>query len=259
MNESQKNYCFKKSSPTFPYFVYMIENLPSYIPSVFILTTILTLVLCFWIFKGSSLDGISGKSIYLILILIAWLSIQAFFTIKNIYSQDITLPPKIFLLGILPFILFGLYLFNSKKGKNFIDSLSIEKLCYLNLVRIPVEFVLLWLYLQKTIPQILTFEGWNFDIIMGLTAPIIIHFGYRKKNISKKLILAWNVIGVLLLAFVFIIAVLSAPYSLQQLAFDQPNIGLLKFPFSWLPTFIVPIVIIGHLISIRQLTKKDHI
>lgn len=48
----------------------------------------------------------------------------------------------------------------------------------------------------------------------------------------------------------------STPSPLQKFAFDQPSIAILYFPFSWLPTFIVPIVLLGHLVSIRQLLKE---
>jgi len=50
-------------------------------------------------------------------------------------------------------------------------------------------------------------------------------------------------------------ALFSAPSPIQKFAFDQPNIAILNFPFSWLPTFIVPIILFGHLTSIRQLIK----
>lgn len=237
----------------------MIEKLPLHISIVFIITTLLTLLICYWVIKSSNDKAASNSSIKILLALFGWLALQGLISIKNIYSNDNSLPPKILLFGVIPFLILGIYLFTSNKGKKFIDSLSLEKLTYLNLVRIPVEFVLLWLFLSKAIPQILTFEGWNFDIAMGLTAPFIIYFGYRKRKLSKNLIVIWNIIGILMLGFIFLLAVLSAPYVLQQLAFDQPNIGLLHFPFTWLPTFIVPIVILGHFISIRQLIKKDHI
>ena len=58
----------------------------------------------------------------------------------------------------------------------------------------------------------------------------------------------------LLLNIVFI-AIFSAPFSFQKFAFEQPNIAVLFFPFSWLPAFIVPVVLFCHLASIRQLIK----
>jgi hypothetical protein len=102
----------------------------------------------------------------------------------------------------------------------------------------------------------MTFEGRNFDILCGLTAPFIYYFGYVKPVLSKKILLAWNVICLLLLANIAIIAVLSAPLPIQQLAFDQPDIALLYFPFVWLPCFVVPVVLFAHLTTIRRLYAK---
>jgi hypothetical protein len=238
----------------------MIETLPGYIPIIFAATTLLTLAIFLWVIRNSRMKSIKENSGKIAIILIAWLSIQAFLTLSNIYNENTnSIPPKIFLFGVLPNALIIIWIFFSKIGKEFIDSLPIEKLTYLNLVRIPVEIVLLWLFLNNTIPQIMTFEGWNFDILMGLTAPIIIYFGFIKRKINTKAILIWNIIGILLLVFVFIIALVSAPFPMQRLSFDQPNTGLLYFPYSWLPTFIVPVVILGHMISIRQLLKSRNI
>jgi len=52
-------------------------------------------------------------------------------------------------------------------------------------------------------------------------------------------------------------ALLSALSPLQKFAFDQPDIAILNFPFSWLPTFIVTIVLFGYLVSIRQLLRNN--
>ena len=70
------------------------------------------------------------------------------------------------------------------------------------------------------------------------------------------MILLWNFIALVLLINIVVNAVLSAPFPFQQFAFDQPNIAVLYFPFVLLPAFIVPIVLFGHLVSIRQLVRK---
>ncbi len=212
----------------------------------------------YWVMRSSIDQFVKSRAIPVVIGLGGWLIVQAVLSINGVYSQDIeSLPPKIVGFGVLPTILAICLLFFSKSGRRFIDSMSIKKLTYLNLVRIPVEFVLLWLYLHKLVPVNLTFEGWNFDIAMGLTAPFIIYFGFIKHRLSRSIILGWNLIGIGMLVFVFVLAVLASPFPLQQLAFDQPNIALLFFPFSWLPTFIVPLVILGHLICVRQLLSRD--
>lgn len=235
----------------------MTENLPVYISIVFIISTVLTLGISFWIIQYRK-DGTRNSNAGKILAgLLLWIVLQGALSISNVYADDIDLvPPKIFIFGILPAIIMIIWLFGSTSGKSFIDNIQIKKLTYLHLVRIPVEFVLFWLFLNRAIPRILTFEGWNYDIIMGVTAPLIIYFGFKRKVLSRNMILVWNVVGFFLLIFVLTLAILSSPFPLQKLAFDQPNVGLLRFPFSWLPTFIVPVVLLGHLISIRQLIRK---
>jgi hypothetical protein len=236
----------------------MIENLPTYISLIFGLTTVATLLLFYLAVKKSTSGTTSKKATAVLFCLTIWLAIQAFLTLKNVYNSNTTsIPPKILLLGILPTILIIILLFATSKGQQFIDTLPLTNITYLNVVRIPVEMILLWLFLNKAIPQLMTFEGRNFDIIAGITAPFIAYFGLTKGKLSRQLILVWNFICLALLLNIVINALFSAPSPLQKFAFDQPNIAILNFPFSWLPTFIVPIVLFGHLTSIRQLTKKN--
>jgi hypothetical protein len=68
--------------------------------------------------------------------------------------------------------------------------------------------------------------------------------------------LVWNFICLGLLFNIVVHAVLSAPLPFQQLAFDQPNVAILYFPYVWLPAFIVPVVLLSHLVAIRKLIIK---
>jgi len=185
-----------------------------------------------------------------------WLIIQAVLTLNNFYNSNTGLfPPKIMLSGILPALLTVLLLFLTKKGRQFIDDLPLKNLTYLHVVRIPVELILFWLFLHKAVPELMTFEGRNFDIIAGITAPFIAYFGVAKAKLDRKAILIWNFVCLGLLINVVVNALLSAPSPIQKFAFEQPNIAILNFPFSWLPTFIVPIVFFGHLAAIRKLLQ----
>jgi hypothetical protein len=236
----------------------MIPNLPPYIPLIFALTIIATLLLFIWAIKKASLGQVRKKAVQIFVGLVCWLAIQTIFTIQNIYNTNTnTLPPKILLLGVMPAILLLVILFTTKKGRLFIDSLPLEKLTYLHVIRIPVEMVLYWLFLSKAIPELMTFEGRNFDIVAGITAPIVAYFGFTKAKLGRQTILMWNIICLALLLNIVMNAFLSAPSPLQQFAFEQPNIAILNFPFSWLPTFVVPVVLFAHLVSIRQLLKKE--
>jgi len=235
----------------------IMENLPPFISVTFEITTMVTLVFFYWTIKSSSVETTRKKANTILFSLIIWLLIQAVLSLNNFYNLDVNFfPPKIALFGVWPLILTILLLFATAKGRQFIDSLPLIHITYLNVVRIPVEMVLFWLFLNKTIPQLMTFEGRNFDILAGVTAPFIAYFGFKKGMLSRKFILVWNFISLGLLLNIVVNAILSIPSPIQKFGFDQPNIAVLNFPFSWLPTFIVPIVLFGHLVSIRQLLKK---
>lgn len=232
----------------------MTETLPIYISIVFVLTTLFTL-LFFSRAIGKATAGYTRKKQVPVFIgLTLWLMLQAYLSFRNIYNTDTYLfPPKILLLGVLPVLSVILLLFALPAGRKIIDNLPLLNLTYLNVIRIPVELVLYWLFLYKLVPGLMTFEGRNFDFIAGITAPFIAYFGFAKQRIKTTVILLWNFISLALLLNIVVNAILSAPTPLQKFAFHQPNIAILYFPFSWLPTFIVPVILFGHLTSIRQL------
>jgi hypothetical protein len=238
----------------------MIDNIPTFVSATFILTTIATLLLFLNAVRHANAAVTREQTTVIALGLSIWLILQMILSLKNIYNTDTYLfPPKFFLFGVLPTLLLLITMFTTQRGKIFVDSLLLKHLAYLNIVRIPVEIVLFWLFLYKAVPVIMTFEGRNFDILAGITAPFIAYFGFSKKIIPQKLLLLWHFVCVILLLNIVVIAVLALPISLQQFGFEQPNIAVLNFPFSWLPSFIVPIVLFGHLTSIRQLMRNERI
>lgn len=230
----------------------MLQNVPLFVAVVFGLTSLLTLFGLFFILKSSDNSSIKKRASYVLLALLLWLSLQAFLSWKGVYSKNLDFfPPRIFLFGILPMLLLIVGLFLTRSGRNLMDSLSLNQLTLLHTIRIPVELVLFWLVAEKVIPELMTFEGRNFDILSGLTAPVIYILCLRK--VRNVLLLIWNVLCLILLLNIVIHAFLAVPTPVQQLAFDQPNIGVLYFPFSWLPTFVVPVVLFCHLVSLRKL------
>jgi hypothetical protein len=70
--------------------------------------------------------------------------------------------------------------------------------------------------------------------------------------------LAWNFICLGLLFNIVINAILSVPTPFQKFGFDQPNVAVLYFPFTWLPACVVPLVLLSHLASIRILLQEKN-
>jgi hypothetical protein len=224
----------------------MLQGLPLYISIAFILTVVLTLVL---FIRAANYNKKT------ILISLCWLLITGVLAYCGFLKNTNPIPPRFFFV-MLPVVIFIAILFISKKGQAFIDQLDLKNLTTLHVVRIPVEIVLYWLALNKAVPNLMTFTGNNFDILAGITAPIVGFVCFKGAYLkNKKILLVWNFICLALLFNIIFLAVLSAPFSFQQFAFNQPNIAVLYFPFIWLPAFIVAIVMFSHFASIRQLMK----
>lgn len=226
-----------------------MPQLPILLYVSFILTTFITVYL-FW-----RAAHYSKTVLYIICI---WLTAQAFLAIRGFYLVTDVMPPR-FMLTMVPVLLFIIGMFLSKKGRTFIDSLDLRTLTVLHTVRIAVELILFWLFLNKAIPLIMTFEGRNIDILAGITAPIMYYLVFVRKSVGRVGLLVWNIFALASLINIVTIAVLSAPFPIQKLAFEQPNIAVLHFPFNWLPACIVAIVLFSHLVAIRQLISKKEI
>jgi hypothetical protein len=219
---------------------------PLYLSIIFSITVILTLFFLGSTFKNARIP---------ITILLIWLIIQSLIASTGFYTVTNTLPPRMMALLAPPILCIAL-LFISAKGRNYIDTLNTEWLNWLHTVRVPVEICLLLLFNAGLVPKLMTFEGINFDIISGLSAPLVVYYGYRRKTWSRNILLTWNIICLALLFNIAYHGILSVPTPFQRFGFEQPNIGLTYFPYILLPGFIVPAVLFAHLVSIRQLIRK---
>lgn len=233
----------------------MIENLPWYISITFIVTTFLTVGFFLFAVRQTVFETTSAK--FFSFLLAFWMLFQAVLGIGGFYLKTDVVPPRLLLFGVFPALL-TIILFFFFARQNFIEKLPLKILTLLHIIRIPVEIVLFWLFEQKLVPQLMTFEGRNFDILSGLTAPVIYWLAFRKGKISSPLLIIWNIFALGLLINIVVNAILSFPFHFQQFAFDQPNRAVLYFPYVWLPTIIVPIVLFSHLIALWQLRKSNN-
>lgn len=225
-----------------------MENLPWYVAVTFGITTILTL----WLFSKATHYSRSFLGLLLILI-----GVQSALGLSGFYNNVHTMSNR-FPLLVFPLLAFLVSLFFTRKGRAFIDSLDLKTLTLLHTIRILVEVVLFWLFIHKTIPEAMTFEGRNFDILSGLTAPLVYYFGFVKGQLSRTVIIIWNAACIVLLLNVVSSAVLSLPDRYQHFGFEQPNIAVGYFPFVLLPAILVPLVLFANAVAIRQLVLRKN-
>jgi len=231
-----------------------METFPPSISITFMLTTFLCVGILFSAIKGSVLHTVAAK---LVVFLIGfWLLFTAILAKGGFYEMTETFPPRVVLLGVLPANLLILALFIFFRG-SFIEKLPLKTLTILHFIRIPVEITLLWLFQQSLVPKAMTFEGSNFDIISGITAPIVYLMAFRGKTVNRPLLIVWNLLALGLLANIVITALLAFPSPVQQIAFDMPNRAIMYFPLIWLPAVVVPVVLFCHLASLWKLVTDE--
>ncbi|MGV3639174.1 MAG: hypothetical protein ACO1NZ_01570 [Adhaeribacter sp.] len=205
-----------------------------------------TAFVIFQLYRATQRSGI------VLSLLLLWAVVTAVLGLSGFYRQGFAMPPR-FVLLVGPGIALTLLTLLTRQGRNFLNKIEIRDLTLLQTVRIPVEITLWQLYAASLVPQVMTFEGRNFDILTGLSAPLVYYLVLKRKVLSPAWLLAWNFMGLLLLFTIMAIAILSLETPFQRFGLDQPNVGVTYFPFVWLPGIIVPAALFSHLVSIRKL------
>ncbi len=190
------------------------------------------------------------------LVLTLWMVLQAVLAETGFYDEWDTRPPRAALLIIPPLATIAALLL-TPGGRLYLDRLHLRRLHWLHTVRVPVEITIYLLVAVQLMPEALSFSGTNPDIFSGVSAPVIVWLGFRDGRLRRPLLLGWNVVCLGLVLNVAITGVLAAPGPLQSARFaDTPNLAVLLLPFVWLPSVVVPLVILAHIASLRSLPRK---
>jgi len=231
----------------------MLDQLPPYVSIVFILTTFLTVGFLLTSVKAAGLETFPSR--LLVFVLPFWIVLTGSLAVSGFYDKPGTFPPVLFVFGVAPavlFVLVNLVFF----CRSLIDRLPLRLLTLIHIVRIPVELTLYWLFAAGLVPQVMTFTGRNYDILSGILALAVYFLGFSAGRANKWLLIAFNVVGLALLANIVVLAILSLETPIQRFGFDQPNRAVLYFPYIWLPTIIVPIVLFSHLAALYKLATN---
>jgi len=100
-------------------------------------------------------------------------------------------------------------------------------------------------------PSQVTFEGRNFDVLVGLTAPLIA-LAILRWNLGPRLVILWNVLGLAILSNTIFTTLTSLPGPAHLNWQGAPFTAFGDWPFVWIPGFLAPLAIFLHVMSIRQ-------
>ncbi len=184
----------------------------------------------------------------------AWLAVTAVLARRGFFLAFDRLPPRI-LVALAPPIAAVLVLTFSSATRSFLAAVPPAGLIYPQVFRIAVELVLWRLAASGAAPDIMTLRGGNFDILVGLSAPVVGYCCFTSRVWPERVALWWNVAGILILLNTVVHAQLAMPSPYQIFNTTPPNVFMGYYPYIWLPAFLVPLAWLLHALSIRQLLR----
>lgn len=187
----------------------------------------------------------------LIISLMVWGVFVSVWSVSGRMSDFSMFPFNLMPVILIPVIVAIIFL-PSKNFGEILRHIPPENLIRLQSFRFFVEVLLWMLFIAELLPEQMTFEGRNWDILAGFTAPIIAALASKGKT-SRTGIVIWNVIGLGLLLNIVIVAILSTPSPWRVFMNEPANYIVTYFPISWLPGFLVPLAYYLHFMSIRQM------
>ena len=188
----------------------------------------------------------AARSWRLALAMFGWMLVAAALSLSGTLGRFSSMPPPIAVLlvtGLLATVAVGLSPWVVR-----LVALPLATLIVAQTFRILVEVLI---HESSTIglaPRQMTWQGYNFDIVTGITALVLAPFA---RAVPMSLVVAWNCLGLTLLLWVVGIAAVSFPTPFQLLRPDSTWLTL--FPYVWLPSVLVTAALLGHVVIFRKL------
>lgn len=136
-------------------------------------------------------------------------------------------------------------------------TLPLSWLVGLNAFRFPLELLMHQAVTEGVMPKQMSYTGWNFDILTGVTAMALAP-AIAAGRVPRWAIGVWNALGAALLLNVVTIAVASTPlFGAFGKAPHKLNTFVAFFPYVWLPTVLVATALVLHIVIARALRSRS--
>jgi hypothetical protein len=190
----------------------------------------------------------------IMLAITGWVALLGLLSLEGVFANFKSLPPRILPALLVPLVT-GILFLRSPAARALLARTPPQWPVYLQSFRIAMEIILWLLYLQHRAPVIMTFEGRNVDILVGLTAIPVGYLCFVRKAWPARVALWWNLAGILILLNVVVHAQLSTPSPFRVFVTDPPLTFIAYWPYILLPGFLVPLAWLGHAASLIQLAR----
>jgi hypothetical protein len=190
----------------------------------------------------------------LVFTLVGWIVFVSFWSLSGIMSDWSKFPFNFIPIIGIPLISILIYTF-SDSLRDILQHINQERIVQLQNFRFFVEILLWLLFMASIIPMQMSFEGRNFDVVSGITAPVVAWL-IRRNRLSSTALVVWNLICLGLLINIVSIAIMSTPTPLRTFMNEPANTIVTYFPVSLLPGFLVPLAYSLHFFSLRKIAVQ---
>lgn len=145
-------------------------------------------------------------------------------------------------------------------GRRLAAGLPLAVLVGAQTFRLPLELMLHRAYESGLMPVQMSYSGFNFDIISGVSAAAL-SLLLVAGQAGVRAVRLWNALGSLLLLNIVTISLLSAPTPFRVFHTAPPNVWITAPPYIWLPTVMVAFAMLGHIVVFRavRLNARGHL
>ena len=167
------------------------------------------------------------------------------------------MPPRFLLMVFLPLGLITAFLFIKNKKSQLYTAIPKQNVIYFQSFRIVVELMIHATFIAGIFPIETTYEGYNYEIAIGLIAPIVAYGVYKRSWWSEKVVLIFNYLGLATLGIIIFI-VINLLYAPSFWGDTAPRMGqdFTRIPYLLIPGFLAPVAIFAHIFSIIQIRKS---
>ncbi len=188
------------------------------------------------------------------ILLITWVGYVVLISFTGILDS-LSMPPRAPVFIIIPAFIIVFITASRKSFQTVLDNTPRHVPVIIQSFRVVVEILIYGAFIEGFFPQRVTFEGLNYDILMGILA-LPLGFLIYKGLIYRQLILAFNILGLLVLSLTGYAFISSFYFS--DFIGTSGEIALVQVPFILLPGVLLPFAIFYHVVSIRQNLKSKN-
>ena len=214
---------------------------------------------CYAAFVFLLIGGIANRwlrwnSRRVLLSLFVWLVYVGVLSLTGVMGDTSLRPPGMAFV-LVPVAALVLYLATSAAGIRIALAIPLWVLLGAQAFRIGVELLIHRLWTDGLAPRLMTFEGGNLDLYVGISAPLIAWIASKGRG-GLRAALLWNFVGLAALANILIRALGTSPGVLNFISSEVPDVALGRFPFTYLAGFLAPLALILHVLAIRALRRQ---